>query len=131
VVSRGRVYEADRLPGFVACTGTVRLGLLTYHIENGECEVVTLDSLRMREGIGSTLMEAVMDLARSEKCRRIWLITTNDNTPAIRFYLKLGFTPAAIHRNAIKESRKLKPEIPETGFDGIPIRDEIEMELSI
>ena len=35
----------------------------------------------------------------------------------------------AVHRNAIEESRKLKPEIPLTGIDGLPIRDEIELEL--
>jgi hypothetical protein len=36
---------------------------------------------------------------------------------------------AALHRNAVAESRRLKPEIPETGADGIPIRDELELEL--
>ncbi|MFQ5637433.1 MAG: hypothetical protein ACE5IR_05510 [bacterium] len=33
-----------------------------------------------------------------------------------------------MHRNAIEKFRKLKPEIPRFGIDGIPIRDEIEME---
>jgi hypothetical protein len=49
----------------------------------------------------------------------------------MRFYQKRGFTFAAVHRNSIEQSRRLKPEIPTAGNDGIPICDEIEFELSI
>jgi ribosomal protein S18 acetylase RimI-like enzyme len=64
-------------------------------------------------------------------CRRLWLITTNDNTDALRFYQKHGFMLVAVHRNAIEESRKLKPEIPLIGNNNIPIRDEIELEMML
>jgi hypothetical protein len=57
------------------------------------------------------------------------LITTNDNTHALRFYQRRGLQLAALHRNAIEESRRLKPEIPQHGADGIPLRDELELEL--
>jgi hypothetical protein len=33
--------------------------------------------------------------------------------------------------NAVQQSRKLKPEIPVAGHDGIPIRDEIELEIRL
>jgi len=59
----------------------------------------------------------------------MFLITTNDNTHALRFYQNRNFVIAAIHINAIEKSRQLKPEIPLTGADGIPIRDEIELEM--
>jgi hypothetical protein len=62
-------------------------------------------------------------------CTRLWLITTNDNLHALRFYQKRGFMLVAVHRNAVEQSRKLKPEIPLYGKDGIPIRDEIELEM--
>ncbi len=55
-------------------------------------------------------------------------MTTNDNTPALRFYQRRDFDLVSIHRNAVKEARKLKPEIPDVGMDGINIRHEIEME---
>jgi RimJ/RimL family protein N-acetyltransferase len=71
----------------------------------------------------------VSNIALKAGCRRIWLITTNDNTAALRFYQKKGFSLVAVHRNAIERSRQLKPEIPETGNDGIPLRDEIELEI--
>jgi ribosomal protein S18 acetylase RimI-like enzyme len=82
-----------------------------------------------RMGGGTSLIKAVRTVAISNKCRRIWLITTNDNLPALHFYQRRGFTMAALHHNAIDLSRNLKLEIPLTGIDGIPIRDEIEIEF--
>ena len=35
----------------------------------------------------------------------------------------------AVHPNALARSRELKPSIPEIGLDGIPLRDELELEL--
>ena len=103
-------------------------GIITYNIENNECEIVSLDSLYENVGIGSELINQVVNEANINGYKRVWLITTNDNTHAIRYYQKRGFNMVAIHRNAINESRKIKPQIPITGFDGIPILHEIEFE---
>jgi GNAT superfamily N-acetyltransferase len=91
------------------------------------CEIVTLNSLV--EGVGTVLLSAVRTVAMSSKCRRVWLITTNDNLHALRFYQRNGFSLVALHRNALDLSRRLKPEIPLTGQDGIPLRDELELEV--
>ncbi len=131
IVTRGRVHQADALPGFVAVVDGLPQGLLTYSVAGDECEVVTLDAVTMGQGIGSALLDAVRALASAKKCRRLWLITTNDNLSALRFYQRYGFRLVAIHRDAISESRKLKPQIPELGYDGIPIRDEVELELPL
>ena len=64
-------------------------------------------------------------------CRRVWLITTNDNLRALRFYQRRGFRLVAVHPNALARSRELKPSIPEIGLDGIPLRDELELELTL
>lgn len=54
----------------------------------------------------------------------------NDNTHALRFYQRRGFALVAVHRNAVdKARRELKPELPLVGIDGIPMRDEIELEM--
>lgn len=129
VVTRGHVHDTSLLPGFVAVSGGEPVGLATYDIAGDECEMVSLDSLAERIGIGTALVRAVEGVARSSGCRRLWLITTNDNLAAVRFYQKRGLHIAAIHLDALEESRRLKPEIPLTGIDGIPIRDEIELEL--
>ena len=63
--------------------------------------------------------------------KRVWLITTNDNLDAIRFYQRRGFMISAIYKNALEFSRKLKPSIPTIGRYGIYMRDEIEFEKQL
>jgi ribosomal protein S18 acetylase RimI-like enzyme len=129
VVSRGKMFDVPALPGFVALRGDERVGLLTYHIEGDQCEVVTLHSQVQDIGAGSALMAAAQVVARAAGCKRLWLITTNDNLHALRFYQRRGMHIAEVHVNALEESRRLKPEIPLVGMDGIPLRDEIELEI--
>ncbi len=130
-VTRGRKFQADELPGIVAVRDGAEVGLLTYHIEGDECEIVTHNSMAGHGGIGSCLLNGVRNKARELGCKRLWLITTNDNTPALRFYQRRDFDIVAFYRNAVTESRALKPTIPDVGFDGIPIRHEIEMEYEL
>jgi ribosomal protein S18 acetylase RimI-like enzyme len=131
VVSRGKVQIADRLPGFIAWKAEERAGLITYRVEEDQCEIVTIDSLSPGIGVGSALIDRVIQEARSQNCQRLWLITTNDNLPALHFYQKRGFRLSAVYPNAILVSRKLKPSIPLIGIDGIPICDEIELEIRL
>jgi GNAT superfamily N-acetyltransferase len=127
IVSRGLAHQADALPAFAAVLDGSPAGLVTYRIAEGQCEVVSLNSLVI--GGGRPLIEAVRGAAIAAGCGRLWLITTNDNIGALRFYQKIGFTLVTIHRNALDESRRLKPSIPLIGIGGIPLRDEIELEI--
>jgi GNAT superfamily N-acetyltransferase len=128
VVSRGAVWEPAALPGFVAEEGGRPVGLITYRDAGDECEIVTIDALVERAGVGTILIEAVVAAARAAGRTRVWLITTNDNLDALRFYQRRGFVLAALHRDAVAGSRLLKPSIPAVGAHGIPIRDELELE---
>ena len=129
IITRGQAHAAETLPGLVALADGAPSGLLTYRMTDSACEIVSLDSLVENMGVGTALLRALRDLVRAQGARRVWLITTNDNMRALRFYQKRGFRLAALHADAIKRSRRLKPEIPATGIDGIPIRDELELEL--
>lgn len=131
MVTRGHIHKADQLPGFIAIESNQPVGLITYSLKNSECEIVTLDSLKAGKGIGLRLVRSVIDFAVGKNCKRVFLTTTNDNTNALRFYQKNGFHLAAIHLRGVEKSRMLKPEIPEIGFDNIPIRDEIELEIEL
>lgn len=80
-------------------------------------------------GTGTALVEAVRLPARRQGCTRLWVITTNDNVDAVRFYQRRGFRLVRVHRRAADRSRaSLKPETPEVGAYGIAKRDEIELE---
>lgn len=129
IVTRGRIHQGDRLKGFVAAQGRTPVALATYRIAETECELVSLNSELPRHGIGAALLEAVRNAAVAAHCKRLWLVTTNDNVAALRFYQIRGFALVAVHRNALDESRTLKPEIPALGMDDIPLRDEIELEI--
>jgi ribosomal protein S18 acetylase RimI-like enzyme len=129
VVTRGVMHQADQLPGFIALYKGEPSGLLTYSHKRDELEVVTLHAATSGLGLGSLLLVEARKRACGLQCRRLWLITTNDNEPAIQFYQRRGMRIAAIHRGAIAESRKLKPEISYFGVGGLPIVDEVEFEL--
>ena len=129
VVSRGQVHDARLLPGFVAEESGALLGAVTYHREGDAFEVVSLDSLAENRGVGTALLDAAVQLARQSGARRAWLITSNDNIRAIRFYQRRGWNMAALHVDAVTAARKIKPRIPLLGDDDIPVRHEIEFEL--
>ena len=107
------------------------LGMLTYVSEPDweQCEILTLHASQQWHGAGTALVEAVEQLAARHGCARLWVITTNDNVDALRFYQRRGFCLVTVHRGAVDDSRsRLKPEIPVVGAYGIPKRDEIELE---
>ena len=131
MISRGTIYRPEQLEGFVVEDGEEWVGLLTFVIQADECEVMSLDSLREGQGIGSKLIDQITDEARTQGCKRLFLITTNDNLNALGFYQKRGFEIVAIHRGAVNESRKRKPSIPLVGYNNIPLRDEIELEMPL
>jgi len=129
IVSRGKIIDTTNLPGFLYIEDEVIKGVITYNIENDECEIVTLNSFEENKGIGTALVNEVLKIAKEEGCKRLWLITTNDDIDAIRFYQKKGFDLKAVHNNAIEISRKLKPGIPLIGMYNIPIKHELEFEI--
>lgn len=131
IVAKGRAHNVIDLPGFISLQDGQVLGLVTYHISEKECEIVTLDCQIRNLGLGTQLVDKVLEVAKFNKCIRVWLITTNDNTQAIRFYQKRGFLWVGFFENAVENSRKIKPEIPELGNDDIPIKHEIELEYLI
>ena len=128
VAAHYEVFHCRDLPGFIATEAERKIGLLTYKITGNDCEVVSLDSLRPCMGVGTGLIDAVRAAAAESGCKRLWLVTTNDNMNALRFYQKRGFVLVKINRNAIEFARNLKP-VPLIGADDIPLRDEIELEM--
>ncbi len=131
VVGRGRLWNPVELPGFAAFDGGSCVGLVTYEIEGEACEIVTIDALVEGEGIGTALLEAVEGAARSHACDLVQLVTTNNNLRALAFYQRRGFRLVGLLPGAIEEARRLKPSIPAVDSQGLPIRDELHLELRL
>lgn len=127
----GRAYTGDTLDGFVAVENDTWLGLATFIIEDDHWEIISMNSLREGQGIGTALIKEVEKEARRLGCARLVIATTNDNTHALRLYQKCGFELTTLRRRVVEKSRKLKPSIPLIGSDGIPIRDELELEMRL
>ncbi|HKN53596.1 MAG TPA: GNAT family N-acetyltransferase [Amycolatopsis sp.] len=128
VVRRGEPTDATLLPAIVAWRGGTRVGLATFRTLADLREIVTLDAIPPGMGTGAAMIRALRAQAYEDGIRRLWLITTNDNTRALRFYQRCGFDLVALHRNALDVARQMKPQIP-LEVDGIPLRHELELAL--
>jgi GNAT superfamily N-acetyltransferase len=127
VARLGELVDARQQTALVAEKQGRLVGVLTYIIDGDSCEVLTVHVAYQWSGIGSALLRGVEWVARDAGCRRLWLITTNDNLDALRFYQRRGFRLARVHVGGIARDRKLKPEIPAIGEYGIFIHDELEL----
>jgi ribosomal protein S18 acetylase RimI-like enzyme len=109
IVSISGRHNPAELAGFVAIEGDERLGLITYRTTDEDCEVVTLNSFRPRIGTGTALLRAVKQIA-DDRGLSLWLITTDENSNAIRFYEHCGMARRALHRDFVEVVRRYKPD---------------------
>jgi GNAT superfamily N-acetyltransferase len=132
LLAHGVAYDAALLPALLAERGGELAGLLTYTVEPDEgMEIVTLDAVERRSGAGTALLASAVDVARTAGARRIWLVTTNDNLDALRFYQRRGLRIVGVAPGAVDEARLRKPTIPLVGDHGIQIHDELTLELQL
>ena len=120
----GELVDVLSLPGLVAFRGDRLEGVLTYRIDSDDCELVAIATVQSQHGVGTRLVETL----KAAGHERIWLVTTNDNVDALRFYQRRGFRLISLRPGGVEESRRVKPQIPETGAYGIPLRDELLLE---
>jgi len=134
---RGELVDVLAGPGLVAVAGGRSAGLATWSAadestsglgEGVELRALVVSPQARGRGIARRLLEATHDRLRAEGHRRLWVVTTNDNLAALALYQKLGYRLSVLRSGAVEELRRtIKPSITETGADGIPIRDELEL----
>ncbi len=129
LVIRGSQYYPSQLEGVIAENESGIAGFLFYEVRKRDCEIIVFDVFDKLKGTGTLLLDKLKDIAKSKNCARIYLMTTNDNLDALRFYQKRGFHICGIHVDSVKMSRKIKPTIGMIGDYDIPVRDEIDLEL--
>jgi GNAT superfamily N-acetyltransferase len=126
VVVHGEAYDAGGLPALIA--GEYQ-GLATFALaaERPHAELIALNALMPRQGIGTALVETLAAQLGSRGVREIRLTMTNDNLDALRFYQRRGFRIVAVRPGAVDDARRIKRSIPVVGNYAIPRHDEIEM----
>jgi GNAT superfamily N-acetyltransferase len=131
-VRRGERVDALRPPGWVAEREGHPVGLVTAAAHDDGWELVLLLATERRSGVATRLVDRLLDEARRAGAARMWVVTTNDNLGALAFYQRRGFRLSALRAGAVDEARAtLKPEIPATGQDDLPMRDELELSVAL
>jgi 2-oxo-4-hydroxy-4-carboxy--5-ureidoimidazoline (OHCU) decarboxylase/GNAT superfamily N-acetyltransferase len=127
----GELVDPMTLDGLVAEAEGRPIGFATVQESSDRgMEVVTLVADPPGQGAGTALLDTAWHVAAASGHHRLWLVTTNDNLRALRFFLRRGMHVAAVHAGAVERDRELKPEIPPfNGDNGLPIRDLVELEL--
>jgi GNAT superfamily N-acetyltransferase len=126
---RGRLLEPRDVEALGAYLDDRLQGIVTWRIEQGTLYLLTLNNITDTRGVGVALLDAMLGMARTKGFPIMRALLSNDNVPALRFYQKRGFRIVEIHSGVVDMMRALKPSIPEFGVDGIPMRDEIELEI--
>ncbi len=126
---RGEVVDVlEAGLGFVAERQSELVGLLTYQVDEDAVELSALVADPKHDGIGSALLEALDAAVRAADRDWIWVVTSNDNLDALRFYQRRGFRIGEVRVGAVDRARlSIKPSIAGVGAYGIPLRDEFEL----
>lgn len=125
VVTRGQVYDTWHCPGLIAVDEGKLIGYLLYLPKSEEWEILVLHALEKNRGIGTALIDALSEKVKKTGGKKLSVVTTNDNIPAIRFYQRRGFSLGEVGFNALEETRKIKPNVPEIGLEGIRLSHEL------
>jgi N-acetylglutamate synthase-like GNAT family acetyltransferase len=131
LVVHGVTYDATELPALIAERDGTIVGLLTYHRDGDALEIVSLNAFTPGTGVGGALVDAAVEVARRAGLARLWVVTTNDNLDALRFYQRRGLRIVAVAPGAVDAARAIKPSIPLVGEHGIPLRDELTLEMAV
>ncbi|WP_308794206.1 GNAT family N-acetyltransferase [Streptomyces spinoverrucosus] len=78
-------FDGDELCGFIETSFDPWNARLTI------CDIEVAPAWRGK-GVGRTLMNHAFDCAKELGARHVWLEVTNINAPAVRAYLRMGFT---------------------------------------
>ena len=115
----------------MAVDGDRIVGHVAYRIGPDGCELMAIAAEPRRVGIGSRLLERVVEAPRGRL--RGGLADDDERQPRRAAVLPAAGVPARpIRPGAVDEARRtMKPELPEIGAYGIPMRDELDLELPL
>jgi ribosomal protein S18 acetylase RimI-like enzyme len=133
---RGELVDVLEGEGVVASRDGRAIGVVAWLREaNGdsaEIRAVAVEPDARGKGCARALFEAAHEALAKAGVQSAWLVTTNDNEPAIRLYESLGYAVTEVRRGAIDEIRRaIKPSIPLIGHGGAEMHDELEYERPI
>jgi len=129
VVGVLRVYESSDVEGIVWRDPDLgRVSVATWWVDGERAEITSVHAEPPGSGAGTRVMDAAEGELRRRGVKTAIVGTTNDNSRALNFYIERGYR---LHLDAMDHVRALKPEVPRTGRDGVPLRDMWELEKAL
>lgn len=125
LIVHGKKYFTKNLEGYLGFKGEECIAFLLYERQKIDWEIIVLEVMAKFSGIGTKLLNELIEDAKKNHCPQIHVMTTNDNLDALRFYQRRGFIFSGIFLDVVDYARTLKPSIPALGDYNIPIRDEL------
>ncbi len=124
VVCIDRLYEPADLEGLVWRDGSGEIqGLITWAADGDWAEIVTMDAFVRGAHIGGRLLDGAEEQLRRRGVKSIVVVTTGDNLRALTFYVRRGYRLLRLDLDGMERVRSLKTNVPETGHEGLPLRD--------
>lgn len=132
IVCIDRLYEPAGLEGLVWRDGAGEVqGLVTWSVKGDWAEIVTMDAFVQGAHIGGRLLDGAEEVLRERGVRTVVVVTTNDNLRAMAFYVRRGYRVVRLDLDGMERVRALKPQVPETGHEGLPLRDMWELRKAL
>lgn len=122
VVTPERIYQPPDVEAVSVADDGVTVAFVSWAMEPGGAEIVTLDSDFEGRGYGRAALAYVEGRIREAGGHYARLFTTNDNVRAIGIYLRLGYRLIEVYLDSMDQVRELKPGVPLEDH-GLPLRD--------
>lgn len=131
VITGKKTFNLRDLNAYMSAERKVVAGILAFahDYEADECQIISFYSRFRNHGLGSELLDAMIQKAIELECSRLTVCLTNDNSRSLRFFQRRGFQMCHLHLNSMDEARAIDPKIRLYGEDSIEIRHEIELEM--
>lgn len=121
--------EIDAL-GLFAPDGETR-ALASWTMRGDIALLCALHAMVPGQGAAVELLNAVKAAAKARGAVKLRAMLTNDNMPGLTFYQKQGFHFSGLYLEAIDTYRSVIPTIIKTGYQDIPVRDALELEIEL
>lgn len=131
VWARGSSHDPFTLPTVIARREGRPVGMAVFTTAKHEFEIVALGVIERGAAVAPMLLDAVEDEARAAGASKVFITAPNCATEALAFLQRRGFAVTTVRRGQMDWYRQSEPGIPKVAPNGVPIRDEFEVELTV
>lgn len=133
IIFGGRAYTSRDFETIGAHDGEGTLvGIALWTMRGRVALLGAIDSFQPGSGAAGALLERVQQEARGRNAVSLRAVTTNDNVHALVYYQRKGFRLDTLFVGSVDAFRgRDNPNFRRIGFNGLPVRDTLELEMAL